>query len=65
VKELCRKDGFSDAAFDGWRARCGGMQISEAKRLAELETENAKVKKLLAVAHLDVQALKAALWVKR
>lgn len=65
VKELCRKHGFSDAAFYGWRTKFGGMQVSEAKRLRELEVENAKLKKLLAEAHLDVEALKVAFGVKR
>ena len=65
IKELCRKHGFSDAAFYGWRAKFGGMQLSEAKRLRELEVENAKLKKLLAEAHLDVEALKVAFGVKR
>ncbi len=65
VKELCRKHGFSDAAFYGWRAKFGGLQVNEAKRLRELEAENAKLKKLLAEAHLDVEALKVALGVKR
>jgi len=65
VKELCRKHGFSDGAFYGWRAKFGGMQISEAKRLRELEAENLKLKKLLAEAHLDVEALKVAFGVKR
>ena len=57
VKDLCRKDGFSDAAFYGWRSKFGGMQVAEAKRLRELEAENAKLKKLLAEAHPDVEAL--------
>ena len=65
VKELCRKHGFSDAAFYGWRSKFGGMQINDAKRLRELEAENAKLKKLLAEAHLDVEALKVAFGVKR
>ena len=65
VKDLCRKHGFSDAAFYGWRAKFGGLQVSEAKRLRELEAENAKLKKLLAEAHLDVEALKVAFGVKR
>jgi putative transposase len=53
VKDLCRGHGFSDAAFYGWRTKCGGLQVSEAKRLRELEAENAKLKKLLAEAHRD------------
>lgn len=65
VKELCRKHGFSDGAFYGWRSKFGGLQVSEAKRLRELEAENAKLKKLLAEAHLDVEALKVAFGVKR
>jgi putative transposase len=65
IKELCRKHGFNDAAFYGWRSKYGGLQANEAKRLRELEAENAKLKKLLAKAHLDVEALKVAFGVKR
>jgi len=65
IKELCRSGGFSDAAFYKWRARFGGMQASEAQRLRELESENAKLKRLLAEAHLDMHALKSVLGVKR
>jgi len=65
VKELCRKYGFSDVAFYGWRAKFGGLEVNEAKRLRELEAEKAKLKKLLAEAHLDVDALKVAFGVKR
>jgi putative transposase len=65
VKELCRKEGFSDATFYKWRAKFGGMEASDAKRLRDLETENGRLKKLLAEAHLDMQALKGVLGVKR
>lgn len=65
IKELCRKGGFSDATFYKWRAKFGGMEASDAKRLKELENENAKLKKLLAEAHLDMHALKSVLGVKR
>jgi putative transposase len=65
VKELCRKGGFSDATFYKWRAKFGGMEASDAKRLKELEGENAKLKKLLAEAHLDIHALKSVFGVKR
>jgi len=65
VKELCRKHGFSDASLYTWRAKFGGMSVSEAKRLRELEAENAKLKKLLAESLLDAEALKAALGRKR
>ena len=65
IKELCRKGGFSDATFYKWRAKFGGMEVSDAKRLRELEGENAKLKRLLAEAHLDMHALKSVLGVKR
>jgi len=48
VTELCRKHGMSDASFYNWRAKFGGMTVSEAKRLKQLEDENRKLKKLLA-----------------
>ncbi len=64
-KELSRNGGFSDATFYKWHARFGGMQDSEAQRLRELESENAKFTKLLADAHLDMHALKCVLGVKR
>lgn len=65
VKELCRKGGFSDATFYKWRARFGGMQTSDTKRLRDVEAENSKLKKLLAEAHLDIEALKIGFGVKR
>lgn len=65
IKELCREGGFSDATFYKWRAKFGGMDVSDAKRLKELEGENAKLKKLLAEAHLDIHALKSVFGVKR
>lgn len=65
VPELCRSGGFSKATFYKWRAKYGGMQISEAQRLRELESENAKLKRLLAEAHLDIHALKSVFGVKR
>ena len=65
IKELCRKGGFSDATFYKWRAKFGGMDVSDAKRLKELEGENGKLKKLLAEAHLDIHALKSVFGVKR
>ncbi len=65
IKDLCRKGGFSDATFYKWRAKFGGMDVSDAKRLKELEGENAKLKKLLGEAHLDIAALKGVFGVKR
>ena len=61
VKELCRKHGFSDASFYTWRSKFGGMDVSDAKRLKAIEQENARLKKLLAEAMLDKEALEAAL----
>jgi putative transposase len=65
IKELCRKEGFSDATFYKWRAKYGGLEVSEATRLREVESENAKLKKLLAEAHLHIEALKVGFGVKR
>ncbi len=65
VADLCRKEGFSSATFYKWRAKFGGMEASDAKRLRELEAENARLKKLLAEAALDNEALKVAFGVKR
>jgi len=58
IKELCRKHGFSDASFYLWRRKFGGMDVPDAKRLRALEAENSKLKKLLAEAMLDNEALK-------
>ncbi len=65
VRELCRKHGFSDAAFYGWRSRFGGMEVADAARLRNLEAENNRLKKLLAEAHLDIEALKSVVRGKR
>ncbi|WP_412050078.1 IS3 family transposase [Hoeflea sp. Naph1] len=58
AKELCRKHGVSDATFYKWRAKFGGMEVSDAKKLKALEAENAKLKKLLAEQMMDVSTLK-------
>ena len=58
VVELCRKHGFSDASYYKWKAKFGGMEVSDAKRLRGLEEENSKLKRLLADALLDNAALK-------
>ena len=58
VAELCRKHGISDATYYNWKAKFGGMSVSEAQRLKALELENSKLKRLLADAHLDIAALK-------
>jgi putative transposase len=58
TKDLCRKHGISEPTFYNWKAKYAGMTVSEARRLKELESENAKLKKLLAEAELDKAALK-------
>jgi putative transposase len=59
--DLCRKHGISEATFYNWKAKYGGMEVSEAKRLKALEDENAKLKKLLAEQMLDAAALRELL----
>ena len=56
--DLCRRHGISAATFYNWKAKFGGMDVSEAKRLRALEDENAKLKKLLAEQMLDNAILK-------
>jgi putative transposase len=56
--EVCRRHGVSPASFYKWKAKYGGLEVSEAKRLRALEAENAKLKKLLAEAMLDNAMLK-------
>ena len=58
VADLCRKHGVSDASIYKWKAKFGGMDVSEAKRLKALEDENTRLKRLLADAMLDNAALK-------
>jgi putative transposase len=58
TKELCRKHGISDQTFYNWKAKYGGMTVSEARRLKALEQENSRLKRLLAEAELDKAALK-------
>ena len=56
--DVCRKHGVSEATFYNWKAKYGGLEVSEAKRMKGLESENARLKKLLADAMLDNAALK-------
>jgi len=58
TKEVCRRHAISEATFYNWNAKYAGMTVSEARRLKELEQENAKLKRLLAEAELDKAALK-------
>ena len=58
MTELCRKHGVSSPTFYKWKAKDGGLDVSEARRLKALEDENAKLKRMLADAMLDTVALK-------
>ena len=58
VRDLCRKHGLSSPTFYKWKAKFGGLDVSEARRLKALEDENAKLKRMLADAMLDNVALK-------
>jgi putative transposase len=59
VLDLCRKHGISDAPFYKWRAKYGGLEVSDAKKLRQLEEENRRLKQMVAEQALDIQALKA------
>jgi len=61
VDDLCRRHGISTATFYAWRRKYGGMDASEAKRLRELESENAKLKRIVADQMLDMSAMKELL----
>lgn len=61
IKELCRRHGFSEGSFYLWRNKFGGMSVPDAKRLKELETENGRLKRLLANAMLENEVIKEAL----
>ena len=56
--DICRRHGISDATFYKWKAKYGGLEVSEARRLKSLEDENRRLKKLLAESMLDNAALK-------
>ncbi len=56
--DVCRKHGVSSATFYKWKAKFGGLDVSDAKRLKALEDENGKLKKLLAETMLDIAILK-------
>jgi putative transposase len=58
VEDICRDLGISNGTFYNWRSKFAGMEVNEAKRLRELETENNKLKRLLADKLLEVEAMK-------
>ena len=61
VSELCRRHGISDATFYTWRSKYGGLEISEVRRLRQLEEENRRLKSIVADQALDLRALKDVL----
>ncbi len=61
VGELSRKLGITDATFYRWKAKYGGLEVNEARRLRQLEEENRRLKQIVAEQTLDLQALKAVL----
>jgi putative transposase len=61
VSELCRRYGIAEPTLYRWKAKYGGMAVSDAKRLKQLEVENAQLKRLMADQTLDILALQAAL----
>lgn len=61
VSELCRRHGISDATFYTWRSKYGGLEISEMRRLRQLEAENRRLKSIVADQALDIRALKDVL----
>ncbi len=61
VKDLCRRHGFSEASYDLWHSKFGGMSVPDAKRLKELEIENTRLKKLLADSLLENEVTREVL----
>ncbi len=61
MADLCREHGISEPTFYRWKSKYSGMEVSDAKRLRQLEDENRCLKQLVADQSLDLQALKAAL----
>ncbi len=57
-REVCRRHGISPATFYKWKAKFSGMEVSDAKKLRALESENARLKKLVANLSLDIEMLK-------
>ena len=58
MADVCRRHGISEATFHKWKAKFGGLEVAQAKRLRTLEEENAKLRKLLAEAMPDIAVLK-------
>jgi putative transposase len=61
IRDMCSRHGLSEQTFYRWRRRYGSMQVDEVKRLRELEAENARLKRLLAESHLEIDAIREVL----
>lgn len=61
IGEICRRHGVSEQSFYRWRAKYGGMEVADARKLKDLERENARLKRLLAERDIEVDALKELL----
>ena len=61
VKDICREIGISDATFYNWKAKYGGMQVSDVKRMKDLEEENSRLKRIVANQTLEIDAIKTVL----
>ncbi len=61
VKEICRKHGICDQTYYRWKSKFGGLDVSEARRLRQLEDENRRLKQMVADQALDLQALRTVL----
>lgn len=58
VKDICREHGISDATFYNWKAKYGGMEVSDVRRMKELEEENSRLKRIVANLTLEIDAVK-------
>lgn len=61
VKEICREQGISDATFYNWKAKYGGMEVSDVVRMKDLQEENARLKRIVANLTLEIDAVKTVL----
>ena len=61
VRDVCSRHGLSEQTFYRWRRRYGSMRVDEVKRLRELEAENARLERLLAESHLEIDAIREVL----
>jgi putative transposase len=61
VKEICREHGISDATFYNWKAKYGGMEVSDVKKMKDLEDENSRLKRIVANLTLEIDAVKHVL----